>query len=474
MKKIKKHPLETAAAKAGMSIKTARRYAKTGQILTHEPREYRTRKDPFADHWEEIEVLLEGAPELEAKTLLYYMMERYPGCYSEQELRTLQRRVKLFRVEKGKAKTAIFLQHIPAGQSSQSDWTVMNSLGVTIAGEAFPHRVFHFMLPYSQWESIMLCYTESFDTLTLGFEKAVFELGGVLPVHRTDNLTAATQQCGSLRLFTERWSEFLAYYSVKPSRNNPGQSQENGSVEKSNDLFKKAVYQHLLLRGSKDFATKEAYVDFLEKIVHKRNQSRRAKLAEEAAFLLDLPERKWKDPVCFSARVSPSSTMQILGCTYSVPSRLIAYTLQVSVYPETIELHYGQKKLVTMPRITQGVSIDYRHIIDSLIRKPGAFTHYQYREELFPHPLFRWAFDELMTAKAATSHKDYLKLLQLAKQQGEQQVKAALELCQETHQLPDAQTVSAHLLSPRLPNTVVHVASPDLAVYDALIGGEPC
>lgn len=474
MKYINKHSLEIAAAKADMSIKTARRYAKTGQLSAKEPREYRTRQDPFAAHWEEMEALLEGAPELEAKTLLYYMMERYPDCYSEQELRTLQRRVKLFRVEKGKAKTAIFLQRIPPGQSSQSDWTVMNSLGVTIAGEPFPHRLFHFMLPYSQWESIMLCYTESFDTLTLGFEKAVFELGGVLPVHRTDNLTAATQQSGSSRLFTERWSEFLAYYRVTPSRNNPGESQENGSVEKSNDLFKKAVFQHLLLRGSKDFATKEAYIEFLEKIRSKRNQSRRAKLAEEAAFLIDLPERKWKDPVCFSARVSPSSTIQILGCTYSVPSRLIAYTLQVSVYPEIIELHYGQKKLVTMPRIAQGVSIDYRHIIDSLIRKPGAFTHYQYREELFPHPLFRWAFDDLITAKPMTGHKDYLKLLQIAKQQGEQQVKAALELCQETHQLPDAQAISAHLLSPRLPNTAVYVASPDLSIYDTLIGGEPC
>lgn len=99
---MKKHSLETAAAQAGMSIKTARRYAKTGQVLTKEAREYRTRKDPFAAHWEEMETLLEGAPELEAKTLLYYMMERYPGCYSDQELRTLQRRVKLFRVEKGK------------------------------------------------------------------------------------------------------------------------------------------------------------------------------------------------------------------------------------------------------------------------------------------------------------------------------------------------------------------------------------
>lgn len=478
MKNRHKHSLSIAAAKAGMSTKTARKYAKTGQlpIKAQDLRVYRTRKDPFEAHWPEMEALLETAPELEAKTLLYYMMERYPESYSEQGLRTLQRRLKIFRAEKGKDNPVIFLQHIPAGQSSQSDWTIMDSLEVTIAGIAFSHRLFHFMLPYSQWESIMLCDTESFDTLTQGFEKAVFELGGVLPTHRTDNLTAATQKSGSSRIFTERWSEFLSYYQVKPSRNNPGESQENGSVEKSHDLFKKAVFQHLLLRGSKDFATREVYVEFLEQIKNKRNKMRQTKLSEEACFLIALPERKWKDPVSFSVRVSPSSTIQVLGCTYSVPSRLISYTLLVHVYPECVELHYGQKKLMVMPRIFEGVSIDYRHVIDSLIRKPGAFTHYQYREELFPNSLFRWAFDTLSAEKPVTGHKEYLKLLQLAKQYGEHHVKAALELCQENYLPPYTDTISAYLESPCLPKTDVYVAPPDLSAYDALhqFGGASC
>lgn len=470
MKNRHKHSLSTAAAKAGMSTKTARKYAKTGQLSgkAQDSRSYRTRQDPFEAHWPEMEALLETAPELEAKTLLYYMMERHPECYTDKELRTLQRRLKIFRAEKGKDNPVIFLQHIPVGQSSQSDWTIMDALNITIAGAAFPHRLFHFMLPYSQWESIMVCGTESFDTLTQGFEKAVHELGGVLPVHRTDNLTAATQASGCSRIFTERWSEFLSYYQVKPSRNNPGESQENGSIEKSNDLFKRAVFQHLLLRGSNDFATQEIYVDFLEQIKNKRNKMRQTKLSEESCFFMALPTRKWKDPVSFSARVSPSSTIQVLGCTYSVPSRLISYTLRVHVYSECVELHYGQKKLIVMPRIFEGVSIDYRHVIDSLIRKPGAFTHYQYRNELFPSVLFRWAFDTLLAAQPIAGHKEYLKLLKLAKQYGECHVKAALELCQETYQSPEAVTVSMYLDSPCLPQTDVYVAPPNLAAYDAL------
>lgn len=237
------YPLSIAAAKAGMSIKTARKYKATGEWPESDkkPRRYRTRHDPFEVHWPEIESLLQQSPELQAKTLIYYLQERYPTVYSNKHLRTLQRRLKTFRASQGADKPVIFLQNIAPGQSSQSDWTVMDSLGITIKGEAFSHLLFHFMLPYSQWETFMICHTESFNTLSQGFEQAVFELGGVLPMHRTDNLSAATKKLGSSRAFTERWQAFLAHYQVTPSRNNPGQSHENGSVEKSHDTFKNAV-----------------------------------------------------------------------------------------------------------------------------------------------------------------------------------------------------------------------------------------
>jgi hypothetical protein len=352
----------------------------------------------------------------------------------------------------------------------------MDSLGICIAGKSFSHRLFHFLLPYSQWEAIRICTTESFDTLTQGFEQAVFELGGVMPVHRTDNLAAATQKLGSSRTFTERWEAFLAHYQVKPSRNNPGQSQENGSVEKSHDLFKNAVNQHLLLRGSRDFSSLENYECFLKQIQTQRNKARQTRLAEELLYLKPLPERRWQDPIIFAARVSPSSTLQVLGCTYSVPSRLISYTLRVQVYPQVITLYYGQKKLLELPRIAAGAAIDYRHIIDSLIRKPGAFAQYQYREQLFPTLTFRWAFDELTAAKPATASKEYLKLLQLAKLHGESQVVAALMLCQESYQLPESQCVSHYLQPPCWPRVTVEVAVPDLSRYDALhgFGGSSC
>lgn len=129
-----------------------------------------------------------------------------------------------------------------------------------------------------------------------------------------------------------------------------------------------------------------------------------------------------------------------------------------------------------MPRIETGAAIDYRHIIASLVRKPGAFAQYQYRQWLFPHPLFRQAFDELVKASPAGGHKVYLHLLQLAKRYGEREVLAALEICKETHQLPESSTVSGYLQAPLLPKIQVHVLQPNLGLYDELhgFGGQAC
>jgi transposase len=474
MKNVKKYSLKIAAAKSGMSDKTARKYIK-GQVEPVQSRSYRTRKDPFEANWSEVEALLMAAPELQAHTLLAYLIEQNPTVYHAGYLRTLQRRLKHWRAEHGGEKNVIFRQQLMPGQQSQSDWTRMGSLGITLAGKPFEHILYHFMLPYSLWESVMICYSESFDTLTQGYEKAVFALGGVMPEHRTDNLSAATQALGGRRQFTERWETFLSHYGVKPSRNNPGESHENGSVEKSHDTFKNAVRQHLLLRGSHDFVDLSAYEAFLTHIQARRNAARKQRVVEDVAFLRSLPERRWRDPTTLFVRVSPSSTIQVLSCTYSVPSRLISFTLRVDVYPDELELYYGQKRLLTLPRLQKGIAIDYRHILDSLIRKPGAFAQYQYREALFPHPSFRKAFDTLKTAYPSSGHKHYLKVLQLAKLYGEQNVVLGLALCFEGQHMPLPDMLKPLLEAP-IPQVTATVIMPTLSDYDSLhaFGGESC
>ncbi len=473
MKKLKRYNQETAAAKAGMDVKTARKYIKSGQLPTdmQAPHNWKTREDIFATHWHEIEGMLKASPRLQGKTLLTWLIKRYPECYQQKHLRTLQRRIRDWRAEKGASQSVIFRQDIKPGKQSQSDYTCMNDLNITIHRQAFRHLLFHFMLPYSRWESVYLCFSESFDTLVLGYEKAVWELGCVVPEHRTDNLTAATQAMGSRREFTERWQQFMAHYAVTPTTNNPGVSHENGSVEKSHDTLKNAIEQELMLRGSTDFETRQDYLFFVEQIVAGRNQQRQERLLAEIEYLSELPDKKWHSPTVIRSRVSSGSVIQILDVPYTVPSRLIHYTLTAYVYPDEIVLFYGNKKLQTMPRVRANslAGINYRHIIDSLVRKPSAFSNYQYHEALFPRLCYRKAYDSLRDGVPANADKHYLKLLQLAKLHSEQEVADALELLLEEHQLPTPDDVKALIDACARERQEVYVYQPDSADYDSLL-----
>ena len=398
MKKLKKHTQEIAAAKAGMDVKTARKYINSDEPPsdTQAPHAWKTRTDVFAAHWDEIKAMLKASPRLQGKTVMAYLIRKYPNDhYQQKHLRTLQRRIQDWRAQYGESRTVIFRQDIKPGKQSQSDYTCMNGLNIAIHGQAFKHLLFHFMLPYSRWESVYLCYSESFDTLVCGYEKAVWELGYVALEHRTDNLTAATQAMGSRREFTERWQQFMAHYAVTPTTNNLGISHENGSVEKSHDTLKNAIEQELMLRGSADFSTQQEYMTFVSGIVAGRNMQRQERLLKEMDYLAELPDKKWHSPIIMRARVSSGSVIQILDVPYTVPSRLIHYTLKAYVYPDEIVLFYGNKKLQAMPRVSVKslAGINYRHIIDSLIRKPGAFANYQYHEALFPRLCFRKAYD---------------------------------------------------------------------------------
>ena len=472
MKNLKKYPQETAAAKAGMDVKTARKYIKSNALPSEMKTAYkRTQPSVFAEHWNEITRMFEASPGLQAKTMMAYLMRKYPDRYKPSQIRSLQRHRRDWCAQQGASKAIIFRQEIKPSKQSQSDFTCMNSLNITINNREFKHLLFHFMLPYSHWESVSLCFSESFDSLTLGYEKAVWELGCLPLEHRTDNLTAATQAMGSRRDFTQRWQEFMAHYGVTPSTNNRGVSHENGSVEKSHDTLKNAIEQEIMLRGSTDFATQKDYMAFVERIVAGRNAARKESLLTEISGLSPLPDKKWHAPVILHTRVSSGSIVQILKVPYTVPSRLIHYTLKAYIYPDEIILFYGNKKLQTMPRVKAGslAGINYRHLIDSLIRKPAAFANYQYHVALFPRLCFRKAYDALRVGMPAHSDKQYLKLLQMAKLHSEQAVAEALELLLEEHQLPTQEAVKSLLDAYKKERSTVQVHEPCVTDYDSLL-----
>lgn len=476
MRYSKTHCQMIAAAKAGMAPKTARKYLKHPKQIREvkETRGWRTRHDLFAEDWPAIEEFLTNAPGLQAKTILDWLIEQYPQKYNQKHLRSLQRRFKLWKALKGHSKNIIFPQILYPGRQSQSDCTWMNSLNITISNEIFNHLLFHFMLPYSCWETASICFSESLDSLTEGYEEAVWELGAVVAEHRTDNLTAATHHFGSTRIFNDNWIGFLAHYGVTPSRNNPGESHENGSVEKSHDLLKKAIDQQLMLRGSRDFHDVLHYQKFLAEVIRTRNCGREKKLAEEYKFMLSLPDRKWNAPRIISARVSPSSTVTILKGVYSVPSRLISLLLRAHVYAKEVVLYYGDKEIQRMPRLPKegGADINYRHIIGHLLRKPAAFKHYQYHGSLFPRPIFRQSYDILLKTNTAKGAKQYLEILNYSAITNEQDVATTLERLIEGKVTPSLAEIKSLIEQGKEKRPSIAVYQPNLAQYDYLIRQE--
>ncbi len=225
MENLDTQNLELAAAKAGMSVGSAKRYAKGGKhrkVGGYKPRKNSTRKNPFTEDWPQIKELLINDSGLQVKTIFEWLQTQYPNKYQNGQLRTLQRMIRKWRVQEGPEQNEVmFPQDIKPGKQTQSDYTHCNSLKVTINGEPFNHMLYHFILPYSRWEFVQISFSESFETLTDGYTKAVDELQMVASDHRTDNLAAAVPPNGSRGEFQEKWRDFLSHYGVKPSANNP-------------------------------------------------------------------------------------------------------------------------------------------------------------------------------------------------------------------------------------------------------------
>jgi hypothetical protein len=468
--------LETAAAKAGMDAKTARKYRRLGRVpseLTPGPR-WRTREDSFQEVWEQVQSLLEVNPGLEAKTVFEYLQRRYAGRFADGQLRTLQRRVKVWRGTEGPAKEVFFAQRHYPGRLSASDFTHMNELGITIQGQNFPHLIYHLVLTYSNWESATVCYSESFESLCEGFQNAVWELGKVPQRHRTDRLSTAVNNMSTPAEFSERYAALLRYYGVEGEKIQAGQGHENGDVEQRHHRFKRAMEQELMLRGSKDFGSVADYQELVKGLLARLNAGRKTRLAEEIAVMKELPERRLESCKRERMKVDSGSLIYADRNVYSVPSRLIGEQVEARLYMERVEIWYGQKKVEEMPRL-RGRSrhrVDYRHIIDWLVRKPGALENYRYREELFPTSRFRMAFDELKEKLGPRGNKEYLAILELAAKESEAKVDEALRgLLEKGEKSVSAEAVREAL---RVEGTgcirEVEVVNVDLRMFDELCG----
>jgi hypothetical protein len=458
-----------------MDAKTARKYRHLSRLPSELPSAVRgrTRPDPFVGVWEEVQKLLEASAGLEAKTVFEYLQRQNPGHFQDGQLRTLQRRVKSWRATEGPAREVFFAQQHQPGRLGASDFTHMEELGVTIQGQSFPHLIYHFVLTYSNWEAGTVCFSESFESLCEGLQNALWELGKAPQRHRTNRLSTAVNNMSDPASFTDRYQGLMHYYGLESEKIQAGHGNENGDVEQRHHRFKRAVAQELMLRGSADFASVDEYRHFLAAMFGRLNAGRKQRLAEEMAVMRELPERRMESAKRERVKVDSGSLIYADRNVYSVPSRLIGEQVEARLYMERVEVWYGQKKVAEMPRLRgrRKHRVDYRHIIDWLVRKPGAFERYRYRDELFPSSRFRMAFDLLQEQLGrAQGSKEYLKILELAAKNSEAGVEAVLRVLLEAGEEPISAKGIAAMLGVDHGTVVrdVEVAVVDLKLFDQL------
>ena len=324
---------------------------------------------------------------------------------------------KKWKALNGKEKEVMFRQTHEPGRLGLSDFTKLKGIIITINGKEFNHILYHFRLMYSGWSYIKAIQGgESYTALTEGLQEALRRLGGSPHIHRTDSLSAAFKNLtkDESKDVTDRYDEFCTHYNMKATRNNLGASHENGGIESPHGHLKRRIKQTLLLRGSNDFKSVEEYQKWLDYVVQNHNKRNAKKINEEKEFLQELPNYKTADFTEVVARVTSSSTISVARITYTVPSRLQGETLRVHMYDNKLCCYLGSTFAITLNRVypkkgkDRARSINYKHVIDSLVKKPQAFRYSQIRDDLLPNDQYRRIWNHI---DKATNSKTACKLI---------------------------------------------------------------
>jgi hypothetical protein len=406
---------QVAADAVGISVRSAQRIDR-GELQPEgqqqrRGRHWRTRADPLAEVWQSVLVpMLEKAPQLEPQTLLLHLEQTFPGQEWFRRKRTLQRRVEQWRALHGPAQAVMFLQEHRAGVLGISDFTLLKGAPITVAGQVLEHRLFHFRLPFSGWCHVEVIHGgESFVALSEALQNALALCGGVPAEHRTDSLSACFRnRDGSYAGdYTSRYRELCAHLGVIATRNNRGVAHENGAIEGPHRHWKRRLEQQLIQRGSRDFATEAEYRQLVAQVTASLNgrDSVQQKLAIELLHLQPLPVERFADYEPQVVRVRSTSTVEVRSVTYSVPSRLIGQQLTVHLRHDRLDLFLRSQFVETLPRLHPRKGergplrrIDFRHVIESLRRKPRALLRAQLQADILPGETWRRLWRQLLAA----------------------------------------------------------------------------
>lgn len=471
-----------AAAKAGFSTATGYRLTGDTRLPSQKaaPRG-RRRPDPLADIFDaEIVPLLKASPGLRAIAIFEEMRLRHPE-FEPGVRRTMERRIRAWRALHGEEQEVIFRQIHQPGRLALSDFTDMADLGVTVAGVALDHRLYHFRLAWSGFaHAHVILGGESYVALAEGLQNALWALGGAPREHRSDSLSAAFRNLDAdARVdLTRRYDALCEHYGMTPTRNNRGIAHENGAIESAHGHLKRVIRDALLMRSSADFVDLASYRRFIDEVVAPRNRRNSGRIDAERGHLQQLPDLRTSDYEETIVTVTSTSSFTLRKVFYTVPSRLIGHRLRVRLHDDRLELFIGGTHLMTLPRGRSagngkhGHVVDYRHVIHSLRRKPMALLGMAYRDQLFPSGAYRRTFDllvERLSERAAC--RTMVELLALAHDRAcEAELADILAADLPEGRMPDMAALRTRFAPDptMLPDVVVELVP--LIAYDALLG----
>ncbi|MEY2957398.1 MAG: hypothetical protein RL123_2126 [Pseudomonadota bacterium] len=474
-----------AAAKAGFSRATGYRIAADPRLPSQKKKPRgRRRPDPIAHLWEaEVVPLLEAAPGIRAVAVFEEMRRRHPEL-PEGVRRTLERRIRQWRALHGPEQDVMFAQDHPPGRMGLSDFTDMAALEVTIAGSPLDHRLYHFRLAFSGFEHAhVVLGGESYVALAEGLQNALWALGGVPELHRSDSLSAAFRNLESdaQEDLTKRYEALVAHYGMQPTRNNPGLAHENGSIESPHGHLKRVIEDELLLRGSRDFADLDAYRRFIDEVVGRRNARNRKRIEIEKAELAELPKGRTADYEEARVIVTSRGGFALKKVFYTVPSRLIGHWLTVRLYDDRLVCFLGSSEVATLRRgrspdhHKRDHVVDYRHVIHALRKKPMALLNLVYRDQLFPREAYSKAFEALIAGVGdKRACRTMVGLLALAHERAcEAELGDAITADLDAGRLPELDRLRERFTPQTTAVPEITIEMPDLDSYDELARVHP-
>ena len=227
--------LGAAAAAAGMSERAARKW-QSGPLpsTAKAPRGWRTREDPFAEVWQsEVvpQLVADTDGRLQVLTLFKALCRRHPGRFQPGQLRTLQRRVREWRVQYGPDREGVLRAGSGSGSGGgvrlhrlERAWGDASGCGVPAPAVRVG----------AELQPVDVCGAGAERNVRgagAGIQGALWTLGAVPAVLRHDNLSAATHELrrSGGRQLTVRFRQVLDHYGLRSSRNPAGEaSRERG------------------------------------------------------------------------------------------------------------------------------------------------------------------------------------------------------------------------------------------------------